>query len=509
MSKGRISDLAGVLGQWLHPNRVDDVLKMASGDPAVAAKLAEAAGMDDGGRQLRTVLFDLQRSRAPAKPAAEPPAPRGGSRDPVPLEQRIANDPKIQTPLQEGMDSLPPELQARIRSGDTEAMAEGYRTIVDQRSKRKPRAKKPKTPEDQIRELRQQELPLGDPEPRGLIPVGVRGPGVPVGGVAGPGSRVPQPTGLIPAPLRGIPGESRALSTDVDLPRLEAGRGLSTDVELDGLPGPRPRYRVWQEPPRRIEGPNPLLLDDAGSPQSQFDRAAAAWTPTDPVPPPRNASPGWRALAGQAASDPRVRTAAKAAVGAAGIGAGIYLQGQLGDAEIKGDLTETGDTAELAAEQRPLPETPPAPPRASAPPTKQADPDPASLAPEPEPQKTAEYYFGQARELIDRLNQMRRNAGGEVPEAPQMMAEIRRLQDIGNQMRNSPSWQPTDTGDPHQQAQMLIRDLNERRRRAGGEVPEAPQIMAEVRRLQAMGDAQRNSGYQRTGDMNVPGRRIA
>lgn len=138
-------------------------------------------------------------------------------------------------------------------------------------------------------------------------------------------------------------------------------------------------------------------------------------------------------------------------------------------------VTDTTGTADLHAEQAPPPsvETP--------------------------PQPTAEMFFAQARELIDQLNQMRRDAGGEVPEAPQIMAQVRRLQAMGDQLRNSPSYTPSDPGDPHQQAQMLIQDLNARRRQAGGEVPDAPRVMAEVRRLQAMGDQQQNSRYGRSG----------
>ena len=104
----------------------------------------------------------------------------------------------------------------------------------------------------------------------------------------------------------------------------------------------------------------------------------------------------------------------------------------------------------------------------------------------------ADYSF-QARELMNKLNAMRRQAGGEIPEAPQMMAEINRLLGMSNQQRNAPGYQPAMPTDHHGQAQMLLQKLNAMRMEAGGEVPEAQQIMAAVRRLQAMGDQMRNA----------------
>lgn len=73
-----------------------------------------------------------------------------------------------------------------------------------------------------------------------------------------------------------------------------------------------------------------------------------------------------------------------------------------------------------------------------------------------------------------------------------MMAEINRLLAMGNEQRNAPGYQTGDT--PGGRALALIQQLNEMRRKAGGEVPEAPAMMAEIRRLQAEDDAIRNSG---------------
>jgi hypothetical protein len=137
--------------------------------------------------------------------------------------------------------------------------------------------------------------------------------------------------------------------------------------------------------------------------------------------------------------------------------------------EDKGDLTNTGGTAELANEARPAP----------------------AVATSTDPR-------AQAQELIAKLNKMRRDAGGEVPEAQQMMQEINRLMALSNQSRNAMTPQQAQgSKDPHIQAQALIAQLNQMRQQAGGEVPQAQQIMAEVRRLQAMGDQQRNAAQTR------------
>jgi hypothetical protein len=97
----------------------------------------------------------------------------------------------------------------------------------------------------------------------------------------------------------------------------------------------------------------------------------------------------------------------------------------------------------------------------------------------------------EARQILQKLNAMRRAAGGEVPEAQAMMAEVNRLLAMADETRNAPGYEPTMPTDYHGQATLLLQKLNDMRRQAGGEVPQAAQIMAEVRRLQAMGDKQR------------------
>lgn len=113
--------------------------------------------------------------------------------------------------------------------------------------------------------------------------------------------------------------------------------------------------------------------------------------------------------------------------------------------------------------------------------------------PAPRVEATPDYSY-EARQLMNKLNAMRRAAGGEVPEARAMMAEIERLLGLANAQRNAPGYEPPMPTDYHGEAQQMIKGLNERRQRAGGEVPDAPQVMDRVRGLQARGDRMRNGG---------------
>jgi len=137
--------------------------------------------------------------------------------------------------------------------------------------------------------------------------------------------------------------------------------------------------------------------------------------------------------------------------------------------EDKKPMTNTGGTADLAEESRPSPR----------------------VATSDDPRQ-------QAQELIAQLNAGHR-AGTITPaQDQQMRAEIDRLLALSNQRRNAMTPQQAQgSTDPHMQAQALIAQLNQMRQQAGGEVPQAPQIMAEVRRLQALGDQQRNAAQTR------------
>jgi hypothetical protein len=145
------------------------------------------------------------------------------------------------------------------------------------------------------------------------------------------------------------------------------------------------------------------------------------------------------------------------------IGAGVLAARLAGNA-----LDNTGGTEDLKAETN------------GAPPEVMTTPDPINDR-------------KMVAMLIRKLNDMRKAAGGEVPEAPAMEAEINRLLSQVNQRVNDPNNRPARN--EHGQAQALRNKLNAMRSAAGGEVPEAPAIMAEMQRLQAIGDAKRNA-YQ-------------
>lgn len=361
----------------------------------------------------------------------------------VDLAAKVAADPSIQRIIAKNLNNFDPALAARLRAGDPDAALEAYKAVV---------AAGGRLP------ARQMELPMGDGPPpndlrplfgdqktwegtgniaarilgegpRGMVPFGNRGPGVPVGGVSGPG----------------------------------VARGLSGPGVLGGQLIPSRQNPIAVLGPRGMNPVDAQFIPD-GDIMVRPMRGEVMPRASDMNPYPR-----------QTGSRPPSRNGGRIAAAGAGaglVGLGYALRNQ--EESPADGVTNTSGTAELHAEQSPPPsvETPPEP--------------------------TAEMYFSQARELIDRLNQMRRDAGGEVPEAPQIMAQVKRLQAMGDQLRNAPDYRPSDSGDPHQQAQMLIQDLNARRRQAGGEVPDAPRVMAEVRRLQAMGDQQKNSGYGRS-----------
>lgn len=368
--------------------------------------------------------------------------------DETALGSKLASDPRIQGIIAKNMAGMDPALAARVRAGDPSATLEAYQSIV---------AGGGRMP------ARQMELPMVDNQSTAMIPYGQRGPGVP-GDISGPGVRQPQETGMIPAPLRGIPGEGqRRLGSRQGVPgdltgpgvTVRGSRGLSTDVRL------------------------PRLTDE-----NSFGASAQRWAdnmqdPSGVRSPPPGASAGWQRLA----TSPAGRIAGGVGIAGAGIGAiDLMMPNENGDPPVRGS-----STADLAAESRPIPSVEATPDEAPAMPTK-AMPEAAPPAPE----MPADYSF-QARELMNKLNAMRRQAGGEVPEAPQMMAEINRLLGMSNKQRNAPGYQPAMPTDHHGQAQMLLQKLNAMRMEAGGEVPEAQQIMAEVRRHQAMGDQMRNA----------------
>lgn len=282
---------------------------------------------------------------------------------------------------------------------------------------------------------------------------------------------VPEPTATVddlfvgapagPPPARGlVPAGPRALSTGggggliVPPERGLATTGGPRDLSAPprGLESPEPR-RLPAPGQRRLEGPPPRRGDGPGRPDID-----------DPEVPPRTARGGGAPPRARRV-DPRL-----AAAGVGALATGVHmLTSPPAERPAREPEGRASTTADLAAESSPPPRVPVAS---------------GELTPRE-----------QAHELIARLNLMRRNAGGEVPEAPAMQREINRLLDMSNQtMAAAARGEVAMAGnDPHAQATRLLAQLNQMRRDAGGEVPEARQIMAEVSRLQQMGDAQRNA----------------
>lgn len=217
----------------------------------------------------------------------------------------------------------------------------------------------------------------------------------------------------------------------------------------------------------------------------------------------------------QIAASNNLSDAAKAGVAAGGAVAGAAGVGMMAESMKKNagapaaGVTSTEGTAELANESRPAPQVQPDEDaekaftekfkrQYTAREQKREAKGQGGYANKPAAPAQADPR-AQAHAMIADLNERRRKAGREVPEAPQMMAQINKLLAQADQQTNArtlpqaQAYAGSNPNDPLAQASALIAQLNDMRRRAGREVPQAPQIMAEVRRLQAMGDQQRNA----------------
>jgi hypothetical protein len=440
----------------------------------------------------------------PVRPSEAGPAPKT-------MEERIASDPEIMRSI-EGYD---PELAGRVRGADSDVILDAYRQAAAA---------------DGVRPTRQMELPLGDgmtgdragahsalrkdwPAPfdadeeeflsainelspaqqrymralqaddwmgfdypsqaasaglaygdapsrwemspellaarQALIDSYPRGPGVP-GRLSGPGRVVPSPTGLIPAPPRGIPGETRAMS-------VPGSRVLSVPPDQRAAESIAAQFDRTTSP-LRLEHRN-IDVDDALLQQAPFMRGEVPQAPVR--------SGNGRKLA---------------AAAAAATGAGIIAT-MPGDRTAQAPATAddpaftSGGEADLVEETRPAPKV-------------------AATAETPQPtvKQGPQDYSLQARALINRLNDMRRAAGGEVPEAQSIMAEVNRLIAMGNEQRRQPAFVPGDDASAKfKQAQELINQVNAMYRQ--GMTPNSPQVQAvmrQVRQLQSDGDAMRN-----------------
>lgn len=356
--------VAEVLSQLMHPNRAADIIRMADADPAFAAKLLAAVEADDFGKSLRTLAADAQWGAAPARPApVRPEAPA-----PLTTAQRMMANPDIQSQIQANMGGLPPELTQRIQAGDPDAAVEAYQMIAAADGELPMRSTAsfddPESP-DYIPDVdmmgfgsgslaaegpyRQIELPLGGENelpPRGLIPFGVRGAGVPVGGPTGMGTLVGEPVSA-GVPIYPMSNFERALAN----PARQRWEGF-------GFPS---QYRPG---PARI-GTTAGTLFDGPAPQRGM------------IPHPGMGGP--RDMIVRQPDRVSMRDLAAAAIAGAAAGGGGYMAGrELGDqlfnedavpeTQAMGDelpvapddtveLTSEG-TAELAAETAPPPSVP-------------------------------------------------------------------------------------------------------------------------------------------------------
>lgn len=443
MSRKALFDLLSEMGQSAARVRpfIDSL------DDAAAARLLAAAEAGDG-RAVMRAMADQTWGTAPARAVPEAPAPTG-SRSPIPFEQRVVNDPEIRRTIEAA--GVPPALRAGVDAGDLQAILESYRNAANAEDS----IRTLRRPPDQVaaeniagqfdRALggdvptRQMELPLAD-EPTAAVPFGVRGPGVAVG----------------------KPYNDPLPPVAIDAPMLS---------QLDEI-GPRRLPSASTATPINVAD-DANLQDFIGQPMRGDD-----YIPDEPVVRASRPAP--------AQSNNRF---AKGAAAAAGLGAAAYWASQnRPDVERKADASapvddespavESGGEADLAEETSP-------PPAVEA----------TAEKPEPTVAQAPQDASLQARALINRLNDMRRAAGGEVPEAPAMMKEINRLLAIGNQTRRATmvAAPQDDAGRLYQQAQALIDKVNQMYRQ--GMTPNSPQVqrvMAQVRQLQSQGDAMRN-----------------
>lgn len=326
--------------------------------------------------------------------------------------------------------------------------------------------------------------------------------------------------------IRSLLKRSRGVELDVSDDVLDAARRGTGRPEprFDGIEvGPEPgapapaELGFFADPPSRFDGIEvgfPAAEPDMslGSPLwHQMDKGMRAYDNLrrNRTPNLRNQNPQIAGIAGDgirtreaasraarqsdAAVSRGIREGAGEAAAAAGTVGAVLGVGSL----IPSDITfGPGDAASLAEESRPVPEV--ATQEEGLPPDEQEFADRFKrqyLAREEKraAQRAPEDYRFQARELINKLNAMSKQAGGEVPEAPAMTKEINRLLGLADAQRNAPGYQPAMPTDYHAEAQRLINKLNAMNSEMGGMSPETPKIMAEVRRLQALGDQMRNA----------------
>lgn len=104
----------------------------------------------------------------------------------------------------------------------------------------------------------------------------------------------------------------------------------------------------------------------------------------------------------------------------------------------------------------------------------------------------------QAYALMKDLNARRRAAGGEVPDGPQVDAEVKRLlsmasKEDNSQVRSNSVPAPASNTDYRRMAQQKMAELNAFQATHGANHPQSRQLKAEMSRLYAMADDQTNA----------------
>lgn len=415
-------------------------IQSATGLPT--AKIEQA--IRAGGLNLATATPDDVFRAATRMATGEPMSLPGPAKPFVPPEPAPVAPPATRSPMSlEDRVVNDPNLRKAIEesgqaypAGDAEAIMEAMRRGPVQRRGRPKKA----TTEDSIREL----------------------------------AKPPEPP---PAPERIAAEFDRALSDGEReaYRRIADGRSVTRRGEV-----PDDEYAdlMWKDLERQPfirQAPGRPTFDRAGVERQLDDYMQSVERMADDVmdaaPPemyPRGTIPPKR--------KPQVGMSGRDVASAAGVGAVIGGATQLGLNAID---PPGSTTADLAEESRPAPKV-------------EATPE----VPQPTVAQAPRDYSMEARALINRLNDMRRAAGGEVPEAKAMMAEINRLLELANQTRSATyvAAPQDDASRLYQQAQALIDQVNALYRQ--GQSPNSPEVqrlMAEVRRLQQQGDSLRNN----------------
>jgi hypothetical protein len=428
-------------GIGLHPNRARSMAEMANANPALASRIADAISAGDDAA-LRRIAAESQWSVAPAAPPTQAPAtPRldpPGKPSIEAQQQRIAaEEAAMEPPVAPDQTYPTPDFQMDLppsRPGDT----------------------------------------LGDvPDPgrAAMSQAEDVGMGSPTSGPPAAWASDPSAPGFTPEPIDSL------------IARL----GDSPVVPMEARPSGAPRG-AWQSGDN-IPGAGSMddLLDEidrATRPRRPRDRPRMedATPPPQDMPPPQ-APEGPRARSAPEAPGrkPRMSRGDMAKLGVAGgvIGAGIG-----------GGLLLPNSQSPPAGGAQPT-----AAPNIIQPPKPMSTADLAAQTRPPPSVTTPQSPRDQAMQMIDDLNARRRAAGGEVPDAPQTMQKVNRLLAMSNEQSAAASRGdiPVQGNGPREQAQRILAQLNAMRQQAGGEVPQAGQMMAEVQRLQAMSDQQANA----------------